>query len=104
MAAWKKAAVTVGGILLVLLIVFGAGILVAKHYLNKINRVDESTVSTISPEDEDFEVDELPPETTNSGVERPMDSNEILWAPVEPLKDEQLINLMLVGQDDLVQH
>ncbi len=99
MAAWKKAAVTVGGILLVLLIVFGAGILVAKHYLNKINRVDESTVSTISPEDEDFEVDELPPETTNSGVERPMDSNEILWAPVEPLKDEQLINLMLVGQD-----
>lgn len=44
-------------------------------------------------------MDELPPETTNSGVERPMDSNEILWAPVEPLKDEQLINLMLVGQD-----
>ena len=46
-----------GSILLVLLLLVGSGGLIAKHYLNKINRVDESTLSTVAPKDEDFEVD-----------------------------------------------
>ena len=99
MTARKKVVVTVGGVLLVLLIVLCAGWLVAKHYLNKINRVDESTVSMIAPEHEDFEVDELPPETVRPDTESTMDSEDVVWTPIEPLEDEQLIHLMLVGQD-----
>ena len=53
----KKTMWIAGSILLVLLLLVGSGGLIAKHYLNKINRVDESTLSTVAPKDEDFEVD-----------------------------------------------
>lgn len=80
-------------VLLVLVILFCAVLIVINGYLNKINRVDED-IDVIAPEKQDFEVDkEIDP---TLGV---TDADDVQWHNTENLKDEDLINIMLVGQD-----
>ena len=80
-------------VLLVLVILFCAVLIFINGYLNKINRVDEN-IEVIEPENQDFEVDkEIDP---TLGV---TDADDVQWHNTENLKDEDLINIMLVGQD-----
>ena len=93
----KKTMWIAGSILLVLLLLVGSGGLIAKHYLNKINRVDESTLSTVAPKDEDFEVD--PPTAPEASSQIVLDPEAVEWEEIEQIEDDALVNLMLVGQD-----
>ena len=80
-------------VLLVLVILFCAVLIVINGYLNKINRVDEN-IDVIAPENQDFEVDkEIDPTLSVT------DADDVQWHNTENLKDEDLINIMLVGQD-----
>ena len=80
-------------VLLVLVILFCAVLIVINGYLNKINRVDEN-IDVIAPENQDFEVDkEIDPTLSVT------DADDIQWHNTENLKDDDLINIMLVGQD-----
>lgn len=86
-------------VLLVLVILFCAALILLNGYLNKIDRVDSDTIDVVPPEEQDFEV-ELDPEAT-------MDENKITvtevedveWWESENLQDDELINILLVGQD-----
>lgn len=80
-------------VLLVLVILFCAVLIVINGYLNKINRVDEN-IDVIAPENQDFEVDKEIDQTLSV-----TDADDIQWHNTENLKDEDLINIMLVGQD-----
>lgn len=77
-------------VLVLLLLLAGSGFVVINHYLNKINRVQE--VETIAPENEDFETE------SNEGLDE-IDPSDIEWGDVEPLMDDDLLNILLVGQD-----
>lgn len=76
--------------LVVVLFLAGGGFLVVNHYISKINRVEE--VVTVAPSDEDFETEE------NEGLEE-VNPDEIEWGEVAPLMDDDLLNILLVGQD-----
>lgn len=93
----KKKRIIIICILLFLVALLGSGIFVVKHYLGKINRVDDSNVeNVIPPERQDFEVD------SNSSGELPedtMDPDEVQWDDVQAFQDDHLINILLVGQD-----
>ena len=67
------------------------GIFIVNHYLNSINRV-EAGMQGVDPADEDFETDPY------SGQDI-MDPNDVKWDETESLKDEHLLNILLVGQD-----
>jgi len=76
-----------------LIIVFSigfVGLCAANHFLNKINRPDTDT-ETISPENEFFDVEE--------GATDTIDFDSLELNEVEPLKDEALLNILLIGQD-----
>lgn len=78
-------------IFLVILLLLGCGcFLVLNHYVNKINRVEE--LETVAPADEDFETEE------NTGLEE-VDPDAIEWGEIAPLMDDDLLNILLVGQD-----
>ena len=111
-------------LLSVLLVLMVSGVAAVEFVLGKIgSAVDDSTVPTIPPELEDFETDP-PPETmepttspTNSEATEPNDPTEetteattepttppttepkIDWPVMEEFKDDQIINVLLVGQD-----
>lgn len=84
----KKLFIILCIVLGILLIVF-AGVFTANHFLNKINR-EEAEIETVSPEDESFDSD---------GGEDTVDYNELKLADVDPLADDGLLNILLVGQD-----
>ena len=76
--------------LVVLLVLAGGGFLVMNHYLGKINRVEEQV--TIAPENEDFETEE------NEGWDV-LEPEDVEWGEIAPLMDDDLLNILLVGQD-----
>ncbi len=82
-------------LLLFILLVGAAGVITVNHYLNKINRVNE-VVDVIPPENEFFEIDESPDENLEV-----VDPESIVWeeTPGVAFNDEDLINILLVGQD-----
>lgn len=87
----KKKTMTVLGVILALILLLGlAGFGVAKHYLGKIDRIDHQEIEVIQPGDESFETDE-------PGAPVEEDKTELETA--EKLNDEDLINILLVGQD-----
>ncbi|MGN1451330.1 MAG: LCP family protein [Eubacteriales bacterium] len=109
----KKAIAVVSGIVLFLLLITLCIIAVFSHYLGKINRSDNSG-PTIPPEHEDFETDTPIFDETSSLLNDPsnqtsapsdfaadttLDPDSIEWAAGEALADDDLINIMLVGQD-----
>ena len=88
--------IVIGVILLLLLVIVGGVFLAANHYLNKINKIDanSSEFETVAPDLEDFETDE----SSGEGLED-MAPEDVDWEVLEPLMDDELINLLLVGQD-----
>lgn len=77
--------------LTVIFVIDSAVVSAVLFYLNKINRVTENVV-TIPPSEEDFETDD------NPGLEE-IDPDTVKWDASGPLGDEDLINILLVGQD-----
>lgn len=84
--------IVLGIILLIILVLVGAVFFGVNHYLNKMNKVSGEPVETIAPDSEDFETDE------DAGLDD-MSPEDIIWEELEPLMDDDLINLLLVGQD-----
>lgn len=62
--------------------------------LDKINKVPD-TVDVIPPDQEDFETD------TSNEAERyhELKPEEVDWSEIEPFLDDDLLNILLVGQD-----
>lgn len=92
----KKSLIAILVILLILISIGAAGFFTINHYLNRINRIDE-TLEIVDPANEDFETEE------NPGLEE-MDPNDVAWDLVNggdkgSLGDEHLLNILLVGQD-----
>ena len=109
-------------LLAVVLVLMISGVAAVEYVLGKIgSAVDDETFPTIPPELEDFETDP-PPETTEPTTE-PSDTNptetepeettqaateeatppttapQIEWPVLEEFKDDQIINVLLIGQD-----
>ena len=62
--------------------------------LDKINKVSD-TVDIIPPEQEDFETD-----TSNEPKDIiELKPEEVDWSEIEPFLDDDLLNILLVGQD-----
>ena len=92
-----KALLVVAIVLLILIILFSIGTIIVQGKLNKIKRPDDSTV-IIPPSEVVDEVDpedEIDPETKPPEV----DENEVVWEEVDELENDNLINILLVGQD-----
>lgn len=70
---------------LLMALIFG----IAGHYMNKINRFGE--IETIPAHEEYFETDD------GDGTE--VSPGDIIWDPGMDIMDEDLINILLVGQD-----
>ena len=83
----KKKGVGLVILLLAVLLMGGGLFFVSNHYLNKINRVEE--VVTVP---EDFETEE------NIGLDE-MAPEDVEWGEIAPLMDDDLLNILLVGQD-----
>ena len=92
----KRAGLTVFAVILCLIVCVGAaGAIFANRFLNKINRTDEEALVTVAPEDEDFETE------PNEGLEEltPEDAELETVNGGEALIDDDLLNILLVGQD-----
>lgn len=103
---------------IIFVMAFG-GFFVIKSYLSQISRTyDQNFSETIVPEDEYFESDEaevslnaatdmdtvIDQESVNEGVDTGekipfIDSNDVKWDFIERIEDDQLVNILLVGQD-----
>ena len=84
-----KALIIIIALLLLLLI---SGLLVANHYLGKINRVTDDSI--VPAENEFFDTDH------DDGSLEKLDPNSIIWdGDRYKGSDEHLINILLVGQD-----
>lgn len=107
----KKTIAVISGIILFLLLITLCVIAVFSHYLGKIKR-SGGDVPTVSPEHEDFETDiplldetsGLPNDPANQTsapvpADTTLDPDSIEWATGVALADDDLINIMLVGQD-----
>lgn len=93
----KRVGLVIAGIILLLLLIIVGGVFfAANHYLNKINKIDENSAEfeTVAPDLEDFETDE----GAGEGLEQ-IAPEDVSWEVLEPLMDDELINLLLVGQD-----
>ncbi|MBR6951596.1 MAG: LCP family protein [Oscillospiraceae bacterium] len=91
-----KALLVVAIVLLILIILFSIGAIAIQGTLNKIRKADNSVI--VSP---DEAADEIDPEDEVDPANKPpeMDEKDVDWAAVEALENENLINLLLVGQD-----
>ena len=91
-----KPLLVVAIILLILIIFFSIGAIIVQGKLNKIKRPEDNiiippseVVDEVDPEDE-IDPENKPPE---------VDDSEIIWADIEELENDNLINILLVGQD-----
>lgn len=82
----KRTKVIVGVVMLILIVVLLA-FLVANHYLDKINR--ENLDDIISADDETFD----------GNGEDGIDPDDVSWDNVDKIKDKNVVNILLVGQD-----
>ena len=86
---WLKALIIIIALILALIL---SGLLVANHFLGKINRVTDDSV--ISAEDEFFDTDH------DDGSLEKLDPDSIIWdGDRYKGSDDHLINILLVGQD-----
>lgn len=112
----KKTLITVliiiGSILLLaFLALFGTKLYVEHKYLNLINRTYDSDIEIIPPEEEFFDVDERDEEFVDldgDGINDLVDEydkyvptlpEDVVWDNVTQFDDDELINILLVGQD-----
>ena len=118
----KKSLVPIICVALVILLLVGSVVFTVFHYLGKIGRVDPN-IETIPPELEVFDTDEpeestftYPPETdspdssatdaysgtTTQTTQQPVATiapEEITWEDIPAIGDDDILNIMLVGQD-----
>lgn len=80
-------------VLAVLLALLLGAFLAVNAILGRIEKVPQVT-DVVPPADESFETD---PDGSSSAQE--VDAGEVDWNGMEPLQDEGLINILLVGQD-----
>lgn len=90
--------IVIGVLLLILAVGTAAVYGVANHYLNKVSKVQEVPEDIVAPENEDFEVD-TEPEAPLSEEVQIVEPEDVAWGEIEPLMDDDLINILLVGQD-----
>ena len=76
-------------LILLLLILIGGGITVG-HYMGLINHVGD--IENVNPEDEFFDSEGFTGEDT-------MNPDDIKWDMSGPIGDDDLLNILLVGQD-----
>ncbi len=117
----KKKLIIIASVLIVVVVAAALiGWLFFNHYLGKIDRIDHDNIQVIAPEDEDFEVDEPEPEPQPEPEPAPAPdpqpepepdpepepeptdqdlADAIQWGDIEALNDDELINILLVGQD-----
>ena len=91
-----KPLLVVAIVLLILIILFSVGTIIVQGKLNKIKRADDNTI--IPPSEV---VDEVDPEDEIDPENKPpeVDDNEVVWEDIEELENDNLINILLVGQD-----
>lgn len=100
-----KALLIITMVLLVLVILFCSAAMAVSHYLNKMDRVG-ADVSIVAPEDATDEIDEeeaeseAAQEAKKDAIE--IEDSDITWSQVEALENDNLINILLVGQDSRV--
>lgn len=80
---------------LLLIVVSAAAFVQSK--LDKINKVPAEDIEIIEPSQEDFVTDTDNIELPIEAVE--IEPEEIDWGEIEPFLDDDLINILLVGQD-----
>lgn len=107
MKNWKRGILIAACIILALvLVVLLAGTIYAKYMLGQINYIDpnEQTISSSEMEQLQAELEQTDaPDPEFTGVE--LDPTDVTWAteaptePTEPKKNENMVNIMLVGQD-----
>lgn len=94
---WRNVLIIVLAILLVLVL---CSCIVIKIFLGRIGRIEQNPSGTVLPEDEYFEVTE-----GSEGAETPtapeptVGQPTIEWDTVEKIDDENLVNILLLGQD-----
>ena len=91
-----KPLLVVAIVLLILIILFSVGTIIVQGKLNKIKRADDNTI--IPPSEV---VDEVDPEDEIDPENKPpeVDDSEVVWDDIEELENDNLINILLVGQD-----
>lgn len=93
---WGKIAL----IAFLMVVVIALGLLGCIHSkLNKIKKIDNTAVVTISPENEVFETDVIIDET--SEIKNTMDPEDIVWgsADIDVMSDDDIKNILFVGHD-----
>lgn len=86
----NKAVKIIISVFMIYLLLMATIFTIGTIYLNKINRFDD--IVPVPPEEEFFDVDE---DATGDDV----DPEEIIWDPGMDVQDEDLLNILLVGQD-----
>lgn len=104
-------------VLIVILTMALGGFAVIKSYLGQLRRTyEQSSLETIAPEDEYFDADESedsPDADMDTGIDQGnekndsdtsaevtlIDPDDVEWDFIERIEDDQLINILLVGQD-----
>ncbi|MBE6686582.1 MAG: LytR family transcriptional regulator [Ruminococcaceae bacterium] len=95
----KKKILIIIAVVLIVFLLLGIGIFfggkrwIENKFFNPINRVDLEQMEIIPPEEEDFEKDDY-----NAEYEE-VDPKDIDWGELSDFNDEELINILLVGQD-----
>ncbi len=102
-AKTKKKTIKIILVIILLILAFVSGVLffVTNHYLSRINRVEPEVIEdVVMPEEEEFEVDSEDRFTDDQGNAIPeVDADSVEWAEIEAIADDDLINIMLIGQD-----
>lgn len=93
----KKSKKILLAILIVLFLFIGAFIGVAGYYLNMFE--PETEVVTVPPESEDYETDVYDVEYASEEVYTEYQPEEIEIVCASPMEDDNLVNILLVGQD-----
>ena len=92
-----KILLTIAIVILILIILFSIGAIIVNRYLNKIQKIDD--VDIVAPEDVVDEVDPIQEEGTENTPAPVVEEVEWNAEELENIDAEELINIMLVGQD-----
>ena len=104
----KKKIVILSVILAIAIIIAAVGVTacsVITHYMNRIGRTDGNSIDIVPPEDEVFEFEgfeTVPDDMSEDDLPedvRVLQPEDIEWSDIEALNDDELINILLIGND-----
>lgn len=104
----KKKIVILSVILAIAIIITAVGVAacsVVTHYMNRIGRTDGNSIDIVPPEDEVFEFEgfeTVPDDMSEDDLPedvRVLQPEDIEWSDIEALNDDELINILLIGND-----